>query len=70
MNTKTGEIFEKLPNESVDDFTKRVNAQVNDLIELANMPNKKCPKCRGLGYKKRGLFSKRFKPCECVMIRL
>lgn len=66
MNIETGEIHEQLPNETLDEMANRLGILSNKLVSLGKLPDEKCPKCGGKGYKKRGLNSKRFKPCECT----
>ena len=66
MDDRTGEIYDRNPGESFKHFSKRVGVPTKNLIELQNRPPEKCPKCRGLGYKPRGMGSKKFIPCECT----
>lgn len=73
MDTRTGEIHHIGPVETEAQFAqrfaeleKKLNAKPGDLVPLTRLPSKDCPKCLGTGHKKRGLFSRRFKPCECT----
>lgn len=67
MDTRTGLIHEMQPGETMRDFERRLNAQPGDLVPVARPADGVCPKCKGTGSVRRGLFSKRFKPCECVL---
>ena len=49
------------------DFARRLSGKVSDFVPVARQADGVCPKCKGTGARKRGLFSKRFKPCECVL---
>lgn len=67
MDTRTGLIHEMQPGESLEDLERRLNAKRGDLVPVARPADGVCPKCKGTGAVRRGLFSKRFKPCECVL---
>jgi hypothetical protein len=68
MDTRTGEIHELPPGESIRDLARRLGGKVSDFVQVAtNTPNATCKKCDGNGFVKRGLNSKRFKPCKCVL---
>lgn len=55
------------PGESFEEMSARLKVPVTDMIPVARLPVATCKKCRGKGSRKAGLFSKRFKPCECVL---
>jgi hypothetical protein len=72
MNTNTGIIYDKLPGETTEQLAARLNSsgvfgKASDYVPVARHPDGTCKKCKGTGAVKRGLFSKRFKPCECVL---
>ncbi len=67
MDTRTGEIHEMLEGETLPQFARRLGGQPKDFVPVAHRPVGQCPKCHGTGAVKRGLFSRRFKPCECVL---
>lgn len=67
MDTRTGEIHEMNARETMDDFARRLGGQPSDFVPVARPADGKCPKCKGTGSVRRGMFSKRFKPCECVL---
>lgn len=66
MDTRTGLIHEMQPGETLRDLERRLNAQPGDLVPVARQADGVCPKCKGTGAVRRGMFSKRFKPCVCV----
>ena len=66
MDTRTGLIHEMQPGETLRDMERRLNAQPGDLVPVARKSDGVCPKCKGTGAVRRGIFSKRFKPCVCV----
>jgi hypothetical protein len=66
MNTETGEIYQGLPNETLKDIAERCKVRPSALVPLGNMPEPTCAKCGGRGYKKPGMSSHRFVPCECT----
>lgn len=66
MDTRTGLIHEMQPGETMQDMERRLNAQRGDIVPVARQPDGKCAKCKGTGAIRRGLFSRRFKPCVCV----
>jgi len=76
MDTRTGEIHELAPGqtlenlaeqlEATDKLKRRADQLCNDLVRLQRKPNPECKICRGLGRIKKGLNSRRFKPCECT----
>jgi hypothetical protein len=71
MDTRTGYTYEGTPDEiarriqETDAFKRSLDEIKGDLVQLANKPVEKCPKCHGTGAVPRGLNSKRFKPCPC-----
>jgi hypothetical protein len=67
MNTRTGEIHDMQDGESMDAFARRIGCLPSDVVPLARRPDGVCKKCNGTGAIRRGLFSKRFKPCPCVL---
>jgi hypothetical protein len=67
MNTNTGTIHEIQFNESLNDFAKRLGGKPSDFVQVARHADGVCQKCKGTGAIKRGLFSRRFKPCSCVL---
>lgn len=69
MNATTGNFHLTNPGESYAQMAARFNALPSDMIPVARLPDKKsgCLKCHGTGSRKAGFFSKRFKPCECVL---
>lgn len=66
MNTKTGEIFELKEGESLKDLAAKLGGSEKDFVALGKLPDENCPVCKGLGRKKLGLFSRRYKPCDCT----
>lgn len=62
MDTRDGKFYEG----GLESLTKLLNAAPGDLVPVGNLPAQSCEKCGGKGYKRRGLFSRRFKPCECT----
>lgn len=66
MDTSNGNIYQMLKGESLRDLAVRTGALEKNLVELQRMPSGVCQKCKGTGVLKRGLFSRRFKPCSCT----
>ena len=66
MDTRTGLIHEMLPGETLAEMEKRLNARSGEIVPLQRLPVQVCRKCGGKGFRKAGLLSKRFKPCECT----
>lgn len=68
MDTRTGQIHEMLEGETMESFAARMKGKLSDFVPVAHAAAiKDCPKCKGTGAIRRGLFSKRFKPCDCVL---
>ena len=67
MDTRTGQIHEMHAGETIESFAARLSGKPSDFVPVARQADGVCPKCKGTGARKRGLFSKRFKPCECVL---
>lgn len=67
MDTRTGQIHELRDGETIDDLAQRLGGQPKDFVPVARPADGACPKCKGTGAVRRGLFSKRFKPCKCVL---
>ena len=68
MNTNTGLIYALQDQETMEGLSHRLGVALTDLVPLATgKPNEKCSKCKGTGAIKRGLQSKKFKPCKCVL---
>ena len=67
MDTRTGQIYQLEEGESPKDLADRLGAQESDIVALERLPKITCSKCRGKGYVKKGLLSKRFKPCKCTL---
>lgn len=65
MDLRTGRIHELKDGETLEELARRLGGEPRDFVELKNPPAAKCPKCGGKGYRKPGLFSRRFVPCEC-----
>lgn len=66
MNTKTGEVVALKPGQSVTDLAKQYGGKASDWVPVERLPDGTCKLCNGRGSVKRGLNSKRFKPCRCV----
>lgn len=66
MDTRTGIIHDMRDGETIDDLARRLGGRPKDFVPVARRPDGVCPKCKGTGAIRRGLSSKRFKPCECV----
>lgn len=67
MDTRTGLIHEFHESETIEQFAARLGGKPKDFVEAARKPDGTCQKCNGTGAIRRGLFSKRFKPCSCVL---
>lgn len=75
MDTRTGEIHDLNHGETLEDFTARLiaakvvapSSRPQDFVEVKRRPDGKCAKCNGTGAVRKGLFSRRFKPCACVL---
>lgn len=67
MDTRTGLIHELHEGETMEDFARRLEGKPSDFVPVARKPDGVCPKCKGTGAIRRGLFSKRLKPCQCVL---
>lgn len=67
MNANNGMIYDRGFSETPEQMAQRVNCKVSDLIEIKRHADTTCKKCNGRGSIKRGFFSKRYKPCECVL---
>lgn len=75
MDTQTGQIHQLPPNQTIDEFVAEIAKTDHlhrtpeeikrDMVLLAKQPEPACPKCKGKGYLRRGLNSRRFKPCPC-----
>lgn len=65
--------YARWPVTSEDDFCGKFEACVwreakpSDFTPVARLPDGVCKKCGGKGSRRAGFFSKRFKPCECVL---
>lgn len=68
MDTRTGLIHEQLPGETFEAFEQRFNAAPGDLVPVLSQPPADCPKCRGTGRLRKGLLSRRWKPCVCIRV--
>lgn len=66
MDTRTGQIHEMADNESFEDFVKRIGVDPSYLVSVENIPDATCKKCNGTGAVRKGMFSKRWKPCGCT----
>lgn len=67
MDTRTGLIHDMQDGETMEQFAARLGGKPKDFVPVARHADGVCPKCKGTGAVRRGLFSKRFKPCECVL---
>lgn len=67
MDTRTGIIHDMNPGETIEQFAARLGGKPSDFMPVARHADGVCPKCKGTGKRKAGLFSRRFKPCECVL---
>jgi len=67
MNTATGQIHNMNFGETLEQLAARTGGKASDFIPVARMPDANCKKCHGTGSRKAGFFSRRFKPCECVV---
>lgn len=66
MDTRTGEIHELGPGESIAALARQLGGVPKDFVPVNHLPSPVCPKCKGTGAIRKGLFSKRFKPCKCT----
>ena len=64
MDTRTGLIYD-MPEGGLPQLEQQLNAKRGDLVPLSKAPTAECRKCKGTGRVKRGLMSKRWKPCRC-----
>lgn len=67
MDTRTGIIHEMRPGETPEEFALRLGGRKSHFVAVARQADGKCSKCNGTGAIKKGLNSKRFKPCSCVL---
>lgn len=67
MDTRTGLIHEMRDGEKLEDLAARLNARTEDLVEISKRPDHQCQKCKGKGFIKAGILSRRFKPCVCTL---
>lgn len=66
MDTRTGKIYPLVDGMTLEQLSKKLNAEDGDLVMLDKLPEGTCRKCRGTGSIRAGLFSRRFKPCRCT----
>lgn len=69
MDQKTGQIVSIPAGMSLADYARSEGRNPNDFKALRCLPDGTCAICKGKGYKKRGLFSRRFKPCDCTQVK-
>ena len=67
MDMRTGLIHELKEGETLETLAAQLGGKPKDFTPVARQADGVCPKCKGTGAVRRGLFSKRFKPCECVL---
>lgn len=67
MDTRTGKIYDLPEGVSIKSLAKEIGAKPSDLVPVGRRPDGTCRRCNGTGAVRRGLFSKRFKPCRCTM---
>ena len=67
MDMRTGIIHELKDGETLQDLAAKLGGKPEDFTPVARPAGGVCPKCKGTGSVRRGLFSKRFKPCKCVL---
>ena len=67
MDMRTGLIHELKEGETLETLAAQLGGKPKDFVPVARRADGVCPKCKGTGAVRRGLFSKRFKPCECVL---
>lgn len=68
MDTRTGEIHEMQTGETLEDFARRLGGVPKDFVPVGHAPSAVCRKCGGTGAVRKGIFSKRFKPCICTYV--
>ena len=79
MDTRTGRIYGLAPGQTVEQLAEQIFEHdargrtkeqiVKDLTPLDQQPAQECPKCGGRGYVRKGLNSRRFKPCDCTLLK-
>ncbi len=52
--------------ESQAEYLKRTNGKPSDLVPVEGEPVPDCTKCKGTGRVRKGMFSRRWKPCKCT----
>jgi hypothetical protein len=65
MDQRTGQIH-PLNGRTLAELAAAENGKVSDFVPVARHPDGTCRRCNGTGAVRRGLFSKRFKPCRCT----
>ena len=55
------------PGETPEEFALRLGGRKSHFVAVARQADGKCSKCNGTGAIRKGLNSKRFKPCSCVL---
>jgi hypothetical protein len=68
MDTRTGIVHELAAGENLGSLARRVGGLESDFVPVAGKPGP-CRKCGGTGSRRRGLLSRRFKPCECIALK-
>ena len=67
MDTRTGLIHQLLPGETIEDLARRLGGKSSDFVPVEREADGVCTRCNGTGSVRRGLLSKKFKPCKCVL---
>ena len=66
MDTRTGQIYNLEEGETLKDLAAKLGGVEKDFVSLGKLPDATCPFCKGRGYRKRGILSRRYKPCDCT----
>lgn len=66
MDTRTGQIHD-LNGRSLAQLAKDEGGKESDFVPIFRRPDGTCRRCNGTGSVRAGMFSRRFKPCRCVV---
>ena len=69
MDTRTGQILQLEPGESLLDRALKLECPPEAIVPLDRQPQPKCQHCKGKGAVRTGNARKPFRPCRCTMQR-
>ena len=66
MDTRNGSIHEFSDNKAIAAYLEDTKGKPSDLVPVEGEPVPECGKCKGTGRVRKGMHSKRWKPCKCT----